>query len=380
MPDYRAPGVFIEEAPVARAIAAVPRSTCLFLGPVRADPAASRGALPLLDSAGAFAALHGGDAGPASGGSATAHLLAHAVRAYFAEGGERLYVLPVTAADGGAPQLADYARALATAAFPGEVGVLAAPGASAWCSDIGGLHRLLADASEQAGARRFAVLDAPPDATPAQAAALADALDTSRAALYYPWVASAGADGVRRLLPPSGFVCGVYARVERERGLHRAPAERLHTAAGLAYPLDRAQQEVLNPRGVNCIRQFPGRGILVHGARTLSSSPEWKYVSLRRFVDQIELSVAAGLSWVAFEPNGPALWQRVRSAVGDFLYAQWRAGALQGAKPEQAMFVRCDAATMTQQDLEEGRLVCLAGVALVKPGEFTLLRWSWRTA
>ena len=380
MPEYRPPGVFIEEVPLGRAIGTVTRPACLFLGPVHADPGLPGDAPPPLDGIDAFETRHEGAADLAFGDAVVPHWPAQAVRTYFAEGGRRLYVVPVAAGDGARPQLADYARALAAAAIPDDVGVLAAPGASAWCDDVQGLHRLLADAAEQAGAWRFAVLDAPPDDTPAQAEALAGAIDCSRAALYYPWVEATGADGTRRWLPPSGFVCGLYARVDRERGVHQAPAGRLYTATGLAFPLRRAHQGMLGPGGVNCIREFTGRGVAVNGVRTLSRDPEWTYVPVRRLFDQIELSVATGLEWVVFEPNGTALWQRVRAAVEDYLCAQWRLGALQGDRPEQAMFVRCDATTMTRQDLDQGRLVCLAGVATVRPGEFTILRWAWQTA
>lgn len=387
MPQYRAPGVYVEEMGHTASIEAVDRSACAFLGPVHAAPA-PRDVLVSLASVDDFDRIYGGDADLPLGGVPVPHYLARAVHAYFAEGGSRLYVLPVGAtregeSSPGVPGPSDYARALAGVDLPDEVGVLAAPGASAWCADAAELCRVLVEAAERPGARRFAVLDAPPGADPDAVSALAAGIDTDRGALYYPWVevAAAQGDGASRLLPPSGFVCGVYARTDRERGVHKAPANAaLASAVGLERQVAAQQGASLNAQGVNCLRYFPGRGIHVWGARTLSSDPEWKYVPVRRFVDQLESSIEHGLRWVALERNGPALWGRVRAAVERFLVARWREGALQGTKPEQAMFVRCDASTMTGTDIDGGRLVCEVGVALLRPAEFLVFRCTCRTA
>ncbi|MGJ4729995.1 phage tail sheath family protein [Luteimonas sp. SDU82] len=353
---------------------------------MHAAPATGAAPVPLA-SFDEFARTWGGDADLMFRAGPTPHYLAHAVRAYFAEGGSRLYVLPVAAARGNegipdAPAASDYAQALAVATLPDEVGVIAAPGASAWCADAAGVCRVLVEEAERAGARRFAVLDAPPGADPDAACALAAGIHSSRGALYYPWVqAAAEGPGVGRLLPPSGFVCAVYARTDRERGVHKAPANALlASAVGLEREVASTLGDRLNAQGVNCLRQFPGRGVRVWGARTLSPDPEWKYVPVRRFVDQLETSIEHGLRWVAFERNGPELWARVRAAVEQFLVARWREGALQGNKAEQAMFVRCDTSTMTGADIEGGRLVCEVGVALVRPAEFLIFRCACRTA
>ncbi len=384
MPQYRTPGVYVEEVGPPSPIEIFDRSACAFLGPVHAAPAP--GAAPAtLASFEEFARTCGGDADLRFRGGPTPHYLAHAVRAYFAEGGRRLYVLPVAAAqeDEGipdAPAPSDYARALAAAALPDEVGVIAAPGASAWCADAAELHRVLVEAAERPGPRRFAVLDAPPGADPDGVSAMAAGIDSSRGALYYPWVETAG-DGPGRLLPPSGLVCGVYARTDRERGVHKAPANvALVSAIGPERQIGSYQGGLLNAQGVNCLRHFPGRGFRVWGARTLSSDPEWKYVPVRRFVDQLEASIERGLRWTALERNGPELWARVRAAVERFLLARWRDGALQGIKAEQAMFVRCDASTMTGAEIKAGRLVCEVGVALVRPAEFLVFRCACSTA
>ena len=151
-------------------------------------------------------------------------------------------------------------------------------------------------------------------------------------------------------------------------------------ALSLETYINTAQQGVLNPLGVNCIRQFPGLGIRVWGARTLSSDPQWQYVNVRRYFLYLEHSIADSTSWVVFEPNGRALWASVAGSVGDFLYNEWVNGRLAGAKPSDAYFVRCDMTTMTQADLDNGRLVCVIGVAPLKPAEFVIFRIGQMTA
>jgi phage tail sheath protein FI len=140
------------------------------------------------------------------------------------------------------------------------------------------------------------------------------------------------------------------------------------------------EQEVLNPLGINCIRTLPNRGIRVWGARTISSDPEWKYVNVRRYFLYLEASIDRGTQWAVFEPNGERLWANIRSTVSDFLYNEWVNGALLGATPKEAFFVRCDRTTMTQNDLDNGRLVCLVGVAALKPAEFVIFRIGQKTA
>ncbi len=141
-----------------------------------------------------------------------------------------------------------------------------------------------------------------------------------------------------------------------------------------------AQQEMLNPLGVNCLRYLSGRGFRVWGARLASSDPEWKYVNVRRYFNYLESSIDRGTQWAVFEPNGDRLWANVRQTISDFLYNEWRNGALLGGKTEEAYFVRCDRSTMTQNDLDNGRLVCLIGVAVIKPAEFVIFRIGQKTA
>jgi len=176
-------------------------------------------------------------------------------------------------------------------------------------------------------------------------------------------------------LPPSGFVSGIYARNDINRAVWKAPAnEVVNLAIGFEQLLNKSQQDVLNPEGINCFRFFEGRGFRLWGARTTSSDPEWKYVNLRRYFAYLERSIDRGTQWAVFEPNGEALWDNVRRTIYDFLLNEWMSGALLGDKPDKAFFVKCDRSTMTQNDLDNGRLICLIGVAVVKPAEFVIFR------
>ncbi|TQV71497.1 phage tail protein [Aliikangiella marina] len=207
--------------------------------------------------------------------------------------------------------------------------------------------------------------------------------DDSRLALYYPWVTIADPTGQRTTInvPPAGFIAGVYANTDVQRGVHKAPAnEPVVGALGFAQDINRFQQELLNPEGINCLRSFPGRGHRVWGGRTLSSDPEWKYLNIRRFFLYLERSIEKSTQWVVFEPNGERLWDNVRSTVEDFLYNEWFNGRLLGPTPKHAYFVRCDRSTMTQNDLDNGRLVCEIGVAPLAPAEFVIFRIGQKTA
>jgi phage tail sheath protein FI len=223
---------------------------------------------------------------------------------------------------------------------------------------------------------RIAVLDSGDNQSIADVRAMRARVDSKYAALYYPWIRVL--DPVTRqeiVLPPSGFVAGIYARNDIQRAVYKAPAnEVVNSALGFEILLNKAQQEVLNPEGINCFRFFEGRGFRLWGARTISSDPEWKYVNLRRYFAYLERSVDRGTQWAVFEPNGEALWANVRRTVEDFLFNEFQMGALLGDKPDKAYFVRCDRSTMTQNDLDNGRLVCLIGVAPLRPAEFVIFR------
>jgi uncharacterized protein len=208
--------------------------------------------------------------------------------------------------------------------------------------------------------------------------------DSTYAALYHPWIYvndPVTNEPVR--IPPAGHVAGIVARVDVDRGVHKAPAnEVVRGALGLAVPVNKERQDILNPRGVNCIRDFraDGRGIRVWGARTVSSDPEWRYLNVRRLFLFIEESIDEGTQWVVFEPNAEPTWAKVRRNVTAFLISVWRSGALAGLTQDEAFFVKCDRETMTQDDIDNGRLICLVGVAPVKPAEFVIFRISQKTA
>jgi uncharacterized protein len=209
-------------------------------------------------------------------------------------------------------------------------------------------------------------------------------VDTTYGALYYPWIRIY--DPVARdkvLVPPTGHVAGIFARTDIERGVHKAPAnEVVRGALDLEFPVTTTMQDILNPRGVNCIRDFrpDRRGIRLWGARTMSSDGEWKYVNVRRLFLFLEESIQESTQWVVFEPNDEPLWARVRRSIENFLIRVWRNGALMGTTQEEAFFVKCDRTTMTQDDLDNGRLICLIGIAPVKPAEFVIFRFFQKTA
>lgn len=236
---------------------------------------------------------------------------------------------------------------------------------------------------------RIGVIDAPQASSMTEIRNFRGRFDSKYAALYHPWVEifdpserpAQGAPPTRLLLPPSGFVTGIYARSDIERGVHKAPAnEVVRGLTRFEANINKPRQDVLNPEGINALRFFEGRGNRVWGARTISSDPEWKYVNVRRLFIYIENSIDKGTQWAVFEPNNSRLWANIRETVENFLLVLWRDGALLGDKPEEAYFVRCDRTTMTQNDLDNGRLICLIGVAPVKPAEFVIFRIGQWTA
>ena len=229
---------------------------------------------------------------------------------------------------------------------------------------------------------RVASIDTPPGLLPTGALDYRNNRSSNYAALYYPWIKIASPiDGTPLSVPPAPYMAGIWARSDNNYGVIKAPAnEVVRSAVDFELRINKAQQELLNPEGVNCLRFFPGPGFLVWGARTISDDPEWKYLSMRRYFCYLEKSIDEGTQWVVFEVNGPALWDRVRHSVEGFLLNEWKSGALLGSKPAEAYFVKCDASTMTQDDLDNGRLICLIGVAAAKPAEFVIFRIGQITA
>ena len=229
---------------------------------------------------------------------------------------------------------------------------------------------------------RVAVLDSVEGHSIADVRAFRALFDSKYAALYYPWVRILDPVTRRQIhLPPSGFISGIYARNDVQRAVYKAPAnEVVQLALGFEQTINTGQQEILNPEGINCLRFFEGRGLRVWGARTISSDPEWKYVNVRRYFNYLERSIDRGTQWAVFEPNGSQLWANVRRTISDFLFNEFRSGALLGDRPESAYFVKCDRSTMTQNDLDNGRMICLIGVAPLKPAEFVIFRIGQWTA
>jgi phage tail sheath protein FI len=236
---------------------------------------------------------------------------------------------------------------------------------------------------------RIAVIDPPFNSSMTQIRNFRGRFDSTYAAVYHPWLEvfdpserpAQGAPPKRLQLPPSGFVTGIYARNDINRGVFKAPAnEEILGIVKLENNINKVRQDVLNPEGINALRFFEGRGNRVWGARTVSSDPEWMYVNVRRLFIYLEHSIDKGTQWAVFEPNNERLWANIRHTIEDFLLVTWKSGALLGTKPEQAYFVRCDRTTMTQNDLDNGRLICLIGVAPTKPAEFVIFRIGQWTA
>lgn len=206
--------------------------------------------------------------------------------------------------------------------------------------------------------------------------------ESKYAAFYYPWIKVLDPrSNKNKLIPPGGHIAGIYARSDTERGVHKAPAnEIVKGARAVQFTINKAQQDILNPIGVNVIRTFPGRGIRVWGARTTSTDPLWKYINVRRLFLFLEESIDESTQWVVFEPNNEQLWARIKQTITAFLVTVWRTGALMGTTPEEAFFVKVDRTTMTQNDIETGKLIVIIGVAPTKPAEFVIFRFTQFTA
>lgn len=228
---------------------------------------------------------------------------------------------------------------------------------------------------------RMAILDPPPGLNAQQIREWRvdkAGYDSRYAALYWPWVSVFDPpSGENILTPPSGAMAGVWGRNDDTRGVHKAPAnEVVRGAISLELQITKAEHDLLNPHGINCIRAFPGRGIRVWGARTLSSDPEWRYLNVRRLFNYLEESILGGTQWAVFEPNDHSLWAKMRRSISAFLVNEWRKGALFGTTPNQAFYVKCDDETNPAEGIDAGQVVCEIGVAPVKPAEFVIFRLS----
>lgn len=258
-----------------------------------------------------------------------------------------------------------------------EVSILAVPGVTEPSVQLG----LVAHCENLKS--RFAILDFPFEKQSVQELQEhRNLFDTNYAAIYNPWLLVYDPLDKRNIyIPPSGSIAGIYSRSDQTRGVHKAPAnEVVRGAIGLACQYNKGEQDILNPKGINLIRSFTGQGIRVWGARTMSSSGLWKYINVRRLFIFIEESIKAGTNWVVFEPNDEQLWARVHRTIDAFLTRVWRDGALMGSTPQEAFFINIGRSTMTQDDIDNGRLICEIGIAPVKPAEFVIFRITQKTS
>ncbi|MFP4514201.1 MAG: phage tail sheath family protein [Acidimicrobiales bacterium] len=411
MTMYSAPGVYVEEVPGgARPIGAVGTSTAAFLGQAP-DASAPEGRPVPVNSWTQFIHTF---APEATEGNA----LSNAVHGFFENGGGRCYVVHVPEGTplAGSPRQRTGLRALEAL---DAVAIVAAPGHTgpdAWEALLGHCEKL---------EDRVAVLDVEatvddveeltrvaragaPKASGRGKAAKSDEADSegggsdeggsgssstggsdaagglrprqsAYGACYFPHlVVQDPLSGSRMATPPSGHLAGVWARTDMSRGVHKAPAnEPVRGATDLTYSITREEQSLLNPAGINCVRFFPGEGILVWGARTLDAeASEWRYLPVRRLFNMLKESIGNGTRWIVFEPNDYILWRSIRRDISAFLTRVWRDGALFGRRPEEAFFVKCDEETNPPEVRDAGQVVAVIGVAPVKPAEFVVFKLS----
>jgi phage tail sheath protein FI len=391
--SYLSPGVYVEEVDRGtKPIEAVGTNTVGFLGESMMGPLNQA---VLITNWTQFVKTYGD--------FTQSTFLAHAVYGFFNNGGSRCYVvnvgapadLDLTPADkvaaaekAGAPATAapadkkvdNDARYIGKDNGPGartglkcfeeidEISLVAAPGVTSPAVQ----DALLTHCEVRKD--RFAVLDSP-EAVQGGVDKLPRPRDSKYGGYYFPWIQVYDPERGNVFVPPSGHVLGVYARTDNERGVHKAPAnEIVRGALGLRYQISRGEQDILNPRGINCIRLMQGGGIRIWGARTLSSDPSWRYINVRRLFIMVETSIERATQWVVFEPNDFRLWKRVTRTISAFLTLIWRQGALMGENPEKAFFVKCDEETNPPEVVDVGQLIVEIGLAPVKPAEFVIFR------
>jgi phage tail sheath protein FI len=397
MPDYLAPGVYVEEVPSAiKPIAGVGTSTAAFVG-LSADIADTD--MPPKPSGGHYTQVAAKTPQPLNNwGEFRQHFgdfrlenqyLAHAVYGFFNNGGTRCWVNRVTA-------IGDVSSAIEQFASVDEIAIVAAPlppdavDATVTQAAVNAIQDKLVSHC-QLLENRVAVLDGARDIKNDNLVISIDDSGIWRPAanpkgygsFFFPWIEVADplqAAGTHITIPPSGHVSGIYARSDGERGVHKAPANEVVLGAlGVRYRVSKILQKTLNPKGVNCIRPFNGT-IKVWGARTLASDPagdpEWVYTNVRRLFNYLRESIDKGTQWVVFEPNDRALWAKITRNITAFLTNVWRAGALFGSTPQEAFFVKCDDETNPPAVRDLGQVVTEIGVAVVKPAEFVIFRIS----
>jgi len=385
--EYSIPGVYVEEVSTGpRPIESVGTSTAAFLGCAPKVDAEKHRAVPINNWA-QFVRIY------CTEGTETTPL-AQAVYGFFENGGRRCFIVNVGKDSIAGGIKAGQRYGIATLEERDEVAIVAAPG----YADAASWNVVLTHCQNMKD--RFAILDSPQDisdistltevataAPPGRPAAGEEGgrpqskggrpFSSNFGAFYTPWITIVDPiTGERVYAPPSGHVAGVYARTDGTRGVHKAPAnEGLLGALDVKYRVTPQEQGILNPAGVNVIRFFPDAGIRVWGARTLAEKgSEWRYINVRRLFNMVEESIAQATRWVVFEPNDQTLWKSIRRDIGAYLTRLWRSGALLGATPEQAFFVKCDDETNPPDVIDAGMVVTLIGIAPVKPAEFVIFR------
>ncbi len=416
MIDYAAPGVYVQEVSSGpRPITAVGTSTAAFLG-IAPKRDARLGEAVLVDNWTRFVTDFVGDATEGTD-------LSSAVYGFFTNGGSRCYVVNL-GDDGSLEATAQQAGGLQLLEAVDEVAIVAAPG----YHDVASYTALQAHCQAPDQQDRVAILDPPPglghddidqlvvvaqqtssgstsgsSSGPASGSAAGSSSDSAESsgarpardsgsqrgglrppqsdggysAFYFPWLRiRCPISGTEISAPPSGHMAGIWARSDANRGVHKAPAnEQVIGALALEYQVSRTEQGILNPGRVNCIRFFPGEGIRVWGARTLADpASEWRYINVRRLTNMLKESITDGTRWMVFEPNSDQLWSEIRRDVGAFLTRVWQDGALVGATPDAAFFVKCDAETNPPEVRDAGQVVAIIGIAPVKPAEFVVFK------
>lgn len=381
MPDSFKSGIYVEEAARMTSIAAVPTATAGFVGvTAKSGFHGSCSDTPTcIENWEQFVEIFGRYTG-------SAPHMAPAVYSFFVNGGKRCYILSVAdESDESLIGTEHNGTSSGLQAFNAlrEIQIVVIPGATSQR-----VQQALIDHCETLG-DRICILDSRRgddlQGVIEQRSKLVS--EKGYGALYYPWIRmeieKEGSDGTlvikETVIPPSGAIAGIYARIDAERGVYKAPVNAaISHALALETNLSKTGQDTLRQNGINAIRSYVGRGIVIWGGQTLSTQAEWKPLHIRRLMICLEQSISRWLQWAAFETNGPELWGRVTLGVEDFLTRLWREGGLQGEKRDEAFFVTCDPTTMNRNDIEEGRLNLVVGIAPVKPAEYTVFKITQR--
>jgi phage tail sheath protein FI len=390
----RPPGVYVEEISAgARPIQAVGTSTAAFIGEAPLADAEMNRARPVNNWSEFVKRFM-----PEKEKDRKSTHLSNAVYGFFENEGSRCFIINTG-------EKGDVDDALVAAEIEDEIAIVAAPGFTDPAS-----HAALKSHCEKLE-DRVAILDTPDvddigpfddvetapvpkeggsarggrrsragggaDEGPQEGGLLPAESDRGFTTVYFPWITVL--DPIEDVLvnvPPSGHMAGIWARTDAERGVHKAPAnEAVNGALNLTKRLTRDEQAVLNDLGVNCLRLFARSGIRVWGARTrAAAASEWRYLNVRRLFNMIEESIVEGTTWIVFEPNDRTLWKHIRRDIGAFLTRVWRDGALFGATPDEAFFVKCDEETNPPDVIDAGQVVAVVGIAPVKPAEFVIFQ------